>query len=130
MATIPESHRDLLQAPVGILTTHGADGYPQVTATWFRYDDDGIIRLSLNTTRQKVKNLRMRPECTFFIIDPASPYRTIEIRARAELIDDPDYVFADRVGQKYGGADMRANDRPGEHRVVVQLTPVKVNTWG
>jgi PPOX class probable F420-dependent enzyme len=130
MMTFPESHRDLLAAPVGILATVGTDGYPQVTATWFLFDDDGALRISLNTTRQKVKNLRQHPECTFFIIDPANPYRTLEIRARAEMADDPDYLFADRVGAKYGGADMRANDRPGEQRVVVQLTPIKVNTWG
>jgi PPOX class probable F420-dependent enzyme len=130
MTIFPESHRDLLAAPVGILATVGVDGYPQVTATWFLFDDDGVLRISLNTARQKVKNLRQHPECTFFIIDPASPYRTLEIRARAEMADDPDYRFADRVGAKYGGADMRANDRPGERRVVVELTPIKVNTWG
>ena len=32
--------------------------------------------------------------------------------------------------REYGGADLSANDRPGESRVVVSLQPVKVNTWG
>jgi PPOX class probable F420-dependent enzyme len=88
------------------------------------------VRLSLNTTRQKVKNLRAHPECTLFILDPASPYRTLEIRARAELQPDPDYAFATRLGHKYGNADLRSRDQPGESRVVVTLHPVKVNTWG
>ncbi len=130
MTTFPESHQDLLQADVAVLATNGRDGYPQVTALWFLYDDDGMLRLSLNTTRQKVKNLQANPACTFFIIDPASPYRTLEVRARAEIEPDPDYVFADKVGAKYGGVDLRENDRPGETRVVVTLHPVKVNTWG
>jgi PPOX class probable F420-dependent enzyme len=130
MATIPESHRDLLVAPVGVLATIGPDGFPQVTAVWFLAADDGTIKISLNTTRQKVKNLGAHPECSFLIIDPASPYRTLEIRARAEMQPDPDYVLADQVGQKYGGADMRSSDRPGESRVGVTLTPLKVNTWG
>jgi len=130
MTTIPESHRDLLTANVGILATNGQDGYPQVTALWFLWDEDGLVKLSLNTTRQKTKNLRSHPECTFFVIDPANPYRTLEIRARAEVSPDDDYVFADRFSQKYGGADLRANDRPGESRVVVTLQPVKVNAWG
>jgi PPOX class probable F420-dependent enzyme len=130
MATIPESHRDLLSAPVGVLATIGPDGFPQVTAVWFLAADDGAIKISLNTNRQKVKNLRAHPECSFLIIDPASPYRTLEIRGRAEMAPDPDYVLADQVGQKYGGADMRSNDRPGESRVGVTLTPLKVNTWG
>lgn len=130
MATFPASHQDLLKADVAALATKGHDGYPQVTALWFLYDEDGILRLSLNTSRQKVKNLQANAECTLFIFDPATPYRTLEVRARAEITPDPDYAFADKLGAKYGGADLRENDRPGEARVVVTLHPVKVNTWG
>src|SRR5262249_40352840 len=56
MPAYPESHRDLLDAPVAMLATQSANGYPQVTALWFLYED-GEIKLSLNTARQKVKNL-------------------------------------------------------------------------
>jgi PPOX class probable F420-dependent enzyme len=130
MPTVPASHQDLLPAPVAVLATAGADGYPQVTGLWFLLDDDGLVRLSLNTTRQKVKNLRAHPECTLLIFDPATPYRTVEIRARADIQPDPDYTFATKLGAKYGGADLRDNDRPGESRVVVTLHPVKINIWG
>jgi PPOX class probable F420-dependent enzyme len=130
MTPFPESHQDLLNAPVGMLATIGHDGYPQVTALWFLFDDGGTIRLSLNTTRQKVKNLQAHPECTFFILDTANPYRTLEVRARAEINPDGDYAFAKKLGAKYGGADLSSNDRPGETRAVVSLQPVKVNTWG
>jgi PPOX class probable F420-dependent enzyme len=128
MTEFPESHRDLLQIPVGVLATQGADGYPQVTAVWFVLAD-GTLKLSLNTTRQKVKNLRRHVECAFFLMDPANPYRTLEIRARAEIdADTADEAIA-RVEQKYG-VDVRQNDRPGETRVAVILHPVKINTWG
>ena len=131
MTVIPESHRDLLDtAPVGIVATIGPDGVPQVTANWFLAEEDGAVRMSLNTTRQKVKNLMRRPESTLFFLDPANPYRTLEIRARAEIEPDPDYVFADRVGAKYGDADLRTRDQPGETRVTVTFVPVKVNTFG
>ena len=128
MTALPDSHHDLLQAEVAVLATVGRDGYPQVTATWFVLDD-GVVKLSLNTTRQKVKNLRERPECTLFLLDRANPYRTLELRARAELSPDPDYAFADQLGRKYH-ADLRGLDRPGEGRVVVSLRPVKINTYG
>jgi hypothetical protein len=72
MATFPESHQDLLSAPVATLATNGQDGYPQVTALWFLFDE-GTLKLSLNTTRQKVKKLQAHPECTLFIFDPANP---------------------------------------------------------
>lgn len=127
---IPESHKDLLTAPVAVLATNGADGFPQVSALWFMYDDDGGLRISLNTTRQKVKNMQKRPEVSFFILDPANPYRTLEIRARAEISPDTTGEFATKLGSKYGGVDVRSNDRPGETRVVVTLNPIKVNTWG
>ena len=130
MPAIPASHRALLDAPVGILATVGADGLPQVTALWFLFDAaDELVRFSLNTTRQKVKNLRARPVASLLVMDPANPYRTLELRGRVDLQPDPDYAFADRVGNKYG-ADLRTMDRPGETRVAVTLRPVKVNTWG
>ncbi|MFN8492251.1 MAG: PPOX class F420-dependent oxidoreductase [Caldilineaceae bacterium] len=129
MSAFPASHQDLLAASVATLATVGADGYPQVTALWFLLDDDGIVKLSLNTTRQKLKNLQKRPECTLFIIDPANPFRTLEIRANAEISADPDYAFADKIGRKYG-VDVRTFDQPGAQRMVVALQPVKVNTYG
>ena len=128
--SVPESHKDLLTAPVAVLATNGTDGFPQVSALWFLYEEDAGLQLSLNTTRQKFKNMQERPEVTLFILDPANPYRTIEIRARAEIKPDTNGAFATKLGDKYGGFDVRGNDKPGESRIVVTLHPVKVNVWG
>jgi PPOX class probable F420-dependent enzyme len=129
MPEIPASHADLLSAPVAMLSTLGPDGFPQVTALWFMYAG-GQIRLSLNTARQKVKNLMAHPECSFFILDTANPYRTLEIRARAHIVDDPDKAFARSLALKYGDYDVTTTDRANEKRVIVTLEPVKINTWG
>jgi PPOX class probable F420-dependent enzyme len=130
-STVPDSHRDLLESNQAVvLATSGADGAPQVTAVWFLVEDDGTVKMSLNTARQKTKNLMRDPAATLFFFDPANPYRTLEIRSRATIEPDPDYAFADRIGAKYGGADLRRNDGPGESRVVVSFPPVKVNTFG
>jgi PPOX class probable F420-dependent enzyme len=131
MVDIPASHRDLLENnQVVMLGTLGPEGYPQVTATWYLVDDDGTVRMSLNTARQKVKNLQHHPEASLFFLDLANPYRTLEIRARATIEPDPDYAFADRLGARYSGANLREMDQPGEHRVVISFEPVKVNTFG
>jgi len=128
---VPASHRALLDAPVGVLGTIGPDGRPQLTAVWFLYDEsDGSLRISLNTRRQKYRNLRRRPEASFLILDPVSPYRTIELRGRVEITRDDDYAFADRLGQKYGATDLRQVDGPGQRRVEIALRPERVNTWG
>lgn len=130
MTHIPESHRDLVEAPgVAVLATNGPDGRPQVTALWFLLDDEDRLRLSLNTSRQKTRNLAADPEATLFFIDPANPYRTLEVRGTVEIEPDSDYALADQVGAKYG-ADLRAMDGPGESRVAATLRPVRANTYG
>ena len=126
MATeIPASHLDLVDLPILTIATVGPDGRPQLSAVWFLYED-GDIKMSLNTSRQKTKNLTANPATTVFLLDPGG-YRYLEIRGDARTEPDPDYVFADRVGAKYGGADMRNMDGPGEQRVVVTIDAVKVN---
>jgi PPOX class probable F420-dependent enzyme len=125
---IPDSHKDLLGAQVGVLGTIGASGRPQLSATWF-LAEDGTVKISLNTARQKVKNLRANPKASFLIIDPANPFKYVELRGEAEIAPDDDYAFADKVGAKYG-ADLRTMDKPGEVRVVVTIKPARVVTWG
>jgi PPOX class probable F420-dependent enzyme len=126
-AQVPDEFRDLLDAPVAALATIGPDGRSQVTGVAFLYDrNDGLVRLSLNDTRQKTKNLRRNSHATLFIFDPATPYRTLEIRADAELTPDPDFDFARVAGAKYG-QDFHDRDLPGETRSIVTLHPVKVN---
>lgn len=126
MPEIPESYRDLLDAPFATLATVGPDGRPQLSEVWFLAEGD-TVRLSLNSSRQKTKNLAARPQANVFILDLESPYRYLELRGDVEITPDEDYQFADKVGAKYGGADLRGHDQPGEHRVVVTLHPVRVN---
>ena len=127
MTTIPDSHRDLLNGQVAVLGTIGASGRPQLSGVWFLAEGD-TVRISLNTTRQKVKNLQANPKVSLLIFgDP--PYRYIELRGDAEITPDDDYEFADKVGAKYG-ADLRTRDNPGDKRVVVTIHPQRLVAWG
>jgi PPOX class probable F420-dependent enzyme len=127
MPTFPDSHRDLLDAQVATLGTIDDDGFPQLTEVWFLLDDDGELRTSLNTTRRKTKNLTARPQCSLLIVDLGNPYRYLEVRGTAEIAPDDDYAFARKLGAKYGGADLREHDQPGESRVVVTIKPTKIH---
>jgi PPOX class probable F420-dependent enzyme len=124
--TIPDSHRDLLDAQVGVLGTIGPSGRPQLSALWFLAEGD-TVKLSLNTSRQKTKNLIANPKCSL-IITGNPPSRYIELRGDAEIEPDDNYEFADKVGAKYG-ADLRNMDKPGDKRVVVTIRPARVITW-
>jgi PPOX class probable F420-dependent enzyme len=125
MSVIPDTHRDLLSAQVATLATIGTDGRPQLSEVWFLAEGD-TVSISLNSTRQKTKNLSRNPACNLFILDLANPYRYLELRGDAEITPDADYAFATKVGAKYG-ADVRAHDHPGESRVVVTVRPTRVN---
>jgi PPOX class probable F420-dependent enzyme len=125
MPEIPASHRDLLDGQFATLATIGPDGRPQVSEVWFLADGD-TVRISLNDSRQKTRNLRANPAVSLFLLDLAVPYRYLELRGDAEISPDDDYALADRVGAKYG-SDLRERDLPGHSRVAVTIRPSRIN---
>ena len=124
MPAIPSSHQDLLNGQFATLGTVGPDGRPQLSEVWFLADGKDI-KISLNTSRQKTKNLLARPGVSLLLLDLAVPVRYLEIRGDAEITPDDDYSFADRFGAKYQ-ADLRVHDAPGDRRVIVTIKPTRV----
>ncbi len=124
MTQFPESHRDLLEGQVASLATIRRDGFPHLTEVWFLHDE-GELRLSLNTSRLKTRNLLARPQCSLMLLDLQKPYRYLEVRGTAKVEADDDYTFARKLGAKYD-ADLKVHDRPGESRVAVTIEPSNV----
>ncbi|HET6690099.1 MAG TPA: PPOX class F420-dependent oxidoreductase [Miltoncostaeaceae bacterium] len=120
---IPESHRDLLDAPFATLGTVDRRGRPQLSQVVF-LAEDGVVRISLNSSRAKTGHLTRDPRAALLIVDPASPFRYLELSGEAELADD-DGSFVARAGAKYG-QDFTEHDRPGERRVVATIRPRRV----
>ncbi len=119
MQSIPDSFRDLLTAEFATLATVGRYGGPHQSIVWFLAEGD-VVKLSLNSSRQKTDNLLRNPACSLLITDPKNSYRYLELRGQAKIEPDPDYTFADKVGAKYG-ADLRDNDLAGDKRFVVTV---------
>jgi PPOX class probable F420-dependent enzyme len=125
--TIPESHRNLLDVQTAVLATIGKDGLPQLTAIWFFYDEaEAVVKLWLIDSRQKARNLRTNPNVSLFIMDPKNAFRTLEIRCRAEVVDDPEFTAMKGIAVKYDVTDFSLFDGPGDTRSAVTLHPVKV----
>jgi PPOX class probable F420-dependent enzyme len=122
---ISASFRDLLNTQFATLATIGPDGRPQLSEVWFLAQGD-TVSLSLNTSRQKTKNLMANPAVNLFLLDLAVPYRYLELRGDVEVAADDDYAFADQVGAKYD-SDLRLHDQPGQSRVKVTIKPVRIN---
>ena len=119
MTPFPESHKEFLEFPVASLTTIGEDGFPQSTLIWFLHDE-GELKISLNKSRLKTRNLRKRPQVSLLIPDFSDQMKYLEVRGTARLEDDTDGSFAQKVGAKYG-ADLAAYDAPGDERVVATI---------
>jgi PPOX class probable F420-dependent enzyme len=126
---IPASHRDLLESQIPVtMATVGQGGYPQLTAIWVLLHGDDIVT-SLTEARQKVKNLRARPEATVFVIDPTNPYRTLEVRGDVTIEPDPDLATLVRVLGAYG-TDLESFQGPLDGRTTVTLRPTRVVAHG
>lgn len=129
MPTIPQSHRDLVEAPlVASLSTVGADGSPQVTAIWFVVEGD-TVQISLVTARQKYKNIAAHPQATLFIIDPQNAFRTLEIRGAVKVDEDPKLELFENILRRYGH-DPAAFPGPREGRVSITLLPSRIVAQG
>ena len=129
IAEIPESHRDLTDRTVCVLSTLGSSGRPQSTAIWLMLDDDGIIRTSLQNSRQKYKNMLAHPKATIFAMDTTNPYRTLEVRCDVVVADDPDLSMMRRIVEYYGN-DFDTFPAPREGRVKVEFMPRRVIAQG
>jgi PPOX class probable F420-dependent enzyme len=123
---IPESHADFFTRPnTAVLTTVGKDGLPQSTAVWYVVDDDGALKTSILTSRQKYKNLARHPKASLFVLDPTNPYRSVEVRATVELTPDPDKTLLPKFAAHYG-VPVEALEQSGDDRAIATLSPVRV----
>jgi len=123
---IPDTHTDLFDGPnTAVLTTVGNDGQPQSTAVWFLVDDDGVLKTSITTDRQKYRNLTRNPKATLFVLDPANPFRSLEVRATVELTPDTDKALLRKFAARYS-TPVEMLDQPCSDRVIATLTPVRV----
>ena len=97
-----------------------------MSTVYFLASADGTVQLSVNATRQKAKNMIANGKASLHIQDIVEYVRYLELRGEATAEPDDDYAFADRLGAKYGGVDLRNMVRPGEHRLVVTINLTRV----
>ena len=127
--TIPDTHLDLLETPgTAIISTLTPDGLIQSTAVWFLYED-GQVKVSMNDSRRKLRNVQENPTATIFFIDAQNPFRTLEVRGKVDIALDADRSFAERVGAKYS-ADLSTFDEAGQQRYTLTFVPDPINSYG
>jgi PPOX class probable F420-dependent enzyme len=132
MSAIPENYLDLVARDKIVFASIAltlADGSPQVTPIWFDWDGTHII---LNTARGRVKDKVMHRggKVALLIVDPANPYRYLQIRGSvaSETEEGAFDVICD-LNLKYRG-DRDYPKRPGEVRVTYKILPAQVLARG
>ena len=130
MTAVPSEFLDLLTKgnPLASLATLMPDGSPQVTPVWFDFANG---KLRVNTARGRVKdhNMSRDKRVALAIIDPANPYRHIQIRGTiARSSEEGADAHIDLLAKKYLGKDSYPFRRPGEVRVIYEIEPTSVAT--
>lgn len=124
---IPKEGRSLLDGKnFASLATLMKDGSPQVSPVWVARDGD-IVLVNTSIGRVKERNVIRDPRVAISVFDMNNPYRKLLIRGKVvkmvrkgarESIDELSIKY---TGHKYAGM------KPGEHRVVMRIDPIRVN---
>jgi PPOX class probable F420-dependent enzyme len=131
MFNVPEKFADLFSSDkraFAFLALVKKDCTPQVTPVWFDFDGTHII---VNTARGRVKDkiLKRHPKVALAIVDPANPYRYVQLQGT--VVDETEvggYEMISRLNQKYHG-NPNYPKRP-EVRVTYKILPEKIATMG
>lgn len=130
---IPGSLEDILGWDVKALAhlaTIGPDGAPQTSPVWFHWED-GLIRVSVYETSQKLKNVRRDPRVAVSIVDPRDAYRYLEFRGVVTSVKpDPHTELIIRLSGKYLGLDYYPWHEEGLVQVIVSIEPRRVFGMG
>ena len=132
MTPIPENYLDLLTTKVSFahIATVQPDGSPQVTPVWFDFTD-GKIRVNTARGRVKDRNMSQNAKVALSIIDPANPYRHIQIRGHvAKATEQGADAHIDSLAKKYMGKDSYPFRSPTEVRVIYEIEPTSVSVMG
>jgi PPOX class probable F420-dependent enzyme len=108
----------------GVVATLNADGSPHTSVVWVTRDGDRVL-FSTHSGRLKARNIARDARVSITILDRDDPYRTVDIRGRAELAEDEGRVVQRAVNYKYMGGDPPP-DPDGVVRLVVRVTPERI----
>lgn len=131
MSQVQTKYQDLLESKqLIVMATINDDGTLQTSPVWFEFRDDHLF---INTAkgRKKDRNLRARPVFSGTIVDPANPYRYVEVRGEvAECTEEGADEHIDFLAKKYLGVDSYPNRSEDEVRVLYKIKPTRFTGMG
>jgi PPOX class probable F420-dependent enzyme len=128
MAKLTEKQAKLfLDRNFGAVATIRPDGTPHVTPVWVDYDGERVV-FNTATGRAKWHHMRRDPRVTIEVYSQEDPYEYVTVTGTAELEEgEAADRHIDKLSEKYTGNASFQGHRPGEHRVLVRVTPERVS---
>ena len=131
MAKLTEQQAKLfLDKNFGAVATIRPDGTPHVTPVWVDYDGEHVL-VNSAYGRCKVRNIQRDPRVAIDVLpaeDQQSGY--VSVSGTAELVDEGADEHIDKLAKKYLGVDEYPFRSPGEKRVIIRITPGRVDLHG
>ena len=127
-----EGVRSLLEAASpAVLTTYRKDGSALVSPVWFRWSDGGF-EVVIAQGDLKLRHLARDPRCVLVVFEAVRPFRGVEVRGVAELVEcDVSSVRAAIAGRYLGVGDGArfAAERSSKPGIMLRLAPDNLRVW-
>jgi PPOX class probable F420-dependent enzyme len=127
-----ERLRSLLEAPSpAVLTTYRKDGSAHTVPVWFRWADDAF-EVVIAKGDMKLRHLARDPRCVLVVFEAVRPFRGLEARGVAELIEGDVMSARAAIAGRYlgvGEGERFAAERRSTPGVLLRLVPDSPRAW-
>ena len=127
-----EPVRTLLESPSpAVLTTYRKDGSALVSPVWFRWAG-GAFEVVIVKDDIKLRHLARDPRCVLVVFESVPPFRGVEVRGTAELVDCDVGPVREAIAGRYLGAEAGprfAAARRGTPGVLLRVVADEPRVW-
>jgi len=126
-----EGVRPLLEAPsAAVLATYRRDGSTLVSPVWFRWTGRAF-EVVIAEGDVKLRHLARDPRCVLVVFEAVPPFRGVEVRGTADLVERDVTPVRAAIASRYLGP--RAGERFAAERskpgVLLRLVPDRPRVW-
>jgi PPOX class probable F420-dependent enzyme len=121
---------DLLDLPLlAVLATYRRDGTVLLSPVWHEWRD-GSFQVVTGSNDVKATHLRRDPRASIVVCQHTPPYRGVEVRCNARLLEAAGDGVVKRIASRYLGAEGGAAyaESAGDD-VLVRLEPGDLRAW-
>jgi PPOX class probable F420-dependent enzyme len=130
--SLVERMRSLLEAPApAVLTTYRKDGSAHTVPVWFRWNDPAV-EVVIAEGDVKLGHPARDPRCVLVVFETVRPFRGMEVRGVAELVEGDVTSARTAIAGRYLGAgdgERFAAERRSRPGVLLRLVPDSPRVW-